>query len=169
MFKRFVIILSLLGIVYIPLRMLITVYSLEEVRGTIKELHKSSTRIPYYTFILKEYSCTFYNKGNGALSLLKDPPESGKKPTSLMIKSTDRSLLSGNQPVFYFAFNKKNKLIDVYYSIVRSGLFSHFMILSFYFFILVFNVMGAYRYPKQELFVNFIKLYLLLVFLLMFL
>lgn len=169
MFKRIVITLSILGILYIPLRMLITISSLKEIQGTIKEVYSSSTRIPYYTFTLNEYTCSFYNKGNGTLSLLKNAPEAQKKTVSLMIKTDDTSLLQHKTSVFYFAFNQKNKLIDVYYSIVRPEVLTHFITLFFYFLILLFNIIGAYLAPKQDIFANFIKLYLLMIFLLMFL
>lgn len=169
MFKRIVITLSILGILYIPLRMLITTSSLKEIQGTIKEVHPSSTRIPYYTFTLNEYTCSFYNKGNGTLSLLKDTPEAQKKTVSLMIKNNNTSLLQHKTSVFYFAFNQKNKLIDVYYSIVRPGVLPHFITLFFYFLILLFNILGAYLLPKQDIFSKFIKLYLLMILLLMFL
>ncbi|SIT25112.1 hypothetical protein SAMN05421786_11452 [Chryseobacterium ureilyticum] len=169
MLKRIVITLSILGVLYIPLRMLITTSSLKEIQGTIKEVRPSSTRIPYYTFTLNEYPCSFYNKGNGTLSLLKDAPETQKKAVSLMIKNNDTSLLQHKTSVFYFAFNQKNKLIDVYYSIVRLGVLPHFITLFFYFLILLFNILGAYLLPKQDIFSKFIKLYLLMILLLMFL
>ncbi|UCA61647.1 hypothetical protein KB553_08945 [Chryseobacterium rhizoplanae] len=169
MFKRLIIIISILGILYIPLRMVIKSYALEEIQGTVKDVHASSNRIPYYTFSLEEYPCSFYNKGNGTLSLLKTPPKQGEQSVSLMIQSEDRSLLNSNEAVFYFAFHQKEKLIDLYYSVVRPGIFTHFTFLFFYFLVLLLNVLGAYRYPKQNVFTHFIKGYLLLIFLLMFL
>lgn len=169
MFKRFVIIFSILGILYIPFRMVIKSYALEKIQGTVKQVRASSNRIPYYTFSLEEYPCSFYNKGNGTLSLLKTPPKPGEQSASLMIQSSDRSLLNSNESIFYFAFHPKDKLIDLYYSIVRPGIFTHFTFLFLYFLILLLNVLGAYRYPKQDIFTHLIKGYLLLIFLLMFL
>lgn len=169
MFKRLITIISILGILYIPLRMVIKSYALEKIQGTVKDVHASSNRIPYYTFSLEEYPCSFYNKGNGTLSLLKTPPKQGEQSVSLMIQSEDRSLLNSNEAVFYFAFHQKEKLIDLYYSVVRPGIFTHFTFLFFYFLVLLLNVLGAYLYSKQNVFTHFIKGYLLLIFLLMFL
>lgn len=169
MFKRLITIISILGILYIPLRMVIKSYALEKIQGTVKDVHASSNRIPYYTFSLEEYPCSFYNKGNGTLSLLKTPPKQGEQSVSLMIQSEDRSLLNSNEAVFYSAFHQKEKLIDLYYSVVRPGIFTHFTFLFFYFLVLLLNVLGAYLYPKQNVFTHFIKGYLLLIFLLMFL
>lgn len=169
MFKRFVIIFSILGVLYIPFRMVMKLYSLEKIQGTVKEVRSSSNRIPYYTFTLQEYSCSFYNKGNGTLSLLKSPPKPGEQTSSLMIQSADKSLLKSNETIFYFAFHEKDKLIDLYYSIVRPGIFTHFISIFFSFFLLFLNALGAYLYPRQDVFTHFIKGYLLLVFLLMFL
>lgn len=169
MFTRLLIILSIVGILYIPVRMIITASSLKEIQGTIKEVHPSSTRIPYYTFTLKEYPCSFYNKGNGTLSLLKTAPKAGENAISLMIKTDDISLIQHKTSVFYFAINQKNKLIDVYYSIIKPGVLIHFITLSFYFLILIFNTLAAYLYPEKNIFPGFIKLYLLIIFLLMFL
>lgn len=169
MFKRLTTIISILGILYIPLRMVIKSYALEKIQGTVRDVHASSNRIPYHTFSLEEYPCSFYNKGNGTLSLLKTPPKQGEQSVSLMIQSEDRSLLNSNEAVFYFAFHQKEKLIDLYYSVVRPGIFTHFTFLFFYFLVLLLNVLGAYLYPKQNVFTHFIKGYLLLIFLLMFL
>ncbi|WP_419494127.1 hypothetical protein [Chryseobacterium bernardetii] len=169
MFKRLITIISILGILYIPLRMVIKSYALEKIQGTVRDVHASSNRIPYYTFSLEEYPCSFYNKGNGTLSLLKTPPKQGEQSVCLMIQSEDRSLLNSNEAVFYFTFHQKEKLIDLYYSVVRPGIFTHFTFLFFYFLVLLLNVLGAYLYPKQNVFTHFIKGYLLLIFLLMFL
>lgn len=169
MFKRLITIISILGILYIPLRMVIKSYALEKIQGTVRDVHASSNRIPYHTFSLEEYPCNFYNKGNGTLSLLKTPPKQGEQSVSLMIQSEDKSLLNSNEAVFYFAFHQKEKLIDLYYSVVRPGIFTHFTFLFFYFLVLLLNVLGAYLYPKQNVFTHFIKGYLLLIFLLMFL
>lgn len=130
--------------------MVIKSYALEKIQGTVRDVHASSNRIPYYTFSLEEYPCSFYNKGNGTLSLLKTPPKQGEQSVSLMIQYEDRSLLNSNEAVFYFAFHQKEKLIDLYYSVVRPGIFTHFTFLFFYFLVLLSECTGSLSLSETE-------------------
>ena len=70
--KFLIILISIIGILYIPFRMQVLKNHLVEINGILEEVEKSGTRKPYYRFKLGNYpNNIFYNSGNGFLKFVR--------------------------------------------------------------------------------------------------
>ncbi|MCD9854259.1 hypothetical protein LUD75_06060 [Epilithonimonas sp. JDS] len=163
-FKTFVILMSVVGLFYIPGKILISNNALKEVNATVTEVRKSGNRVPYFIFKTKEYPGVFYNSGNGMLSYFKDDQAILK--TSINKKLTfyidENENLESDKDKFYIALESKAKWTDLFYYNIRS--FTKFFFALLYFFILIINAIAIYRY-HMKLFEIIFMVYFVLFFL----
>lgn len=163
-FKTFVILMSVVGIFYIPGKILISNHSLMEVNATVSEVRKSGNRVPYYKFKTKEYPGVFYNSGNGMLSYFKNDEAILKNSINkkLTFYINENENLENDDDKFYVALNSKSKWTDLFYYNIRS--FTKFFFAIFCLFLLIINTIAIYRY-KMKLFEISFMVYLALFFL----
>lgn len=163
-FKTFVILLSIVGIFYIPGKILISNSDLVEVNATVTEVRKSGNRVPYFIFKTKEYPDIFYNSGNGTLSYFKDDEAILKNSTNkkLTFYINGNENLESNEDKFYVALDSKSKWTDLFYYNIRS--FTKFFFAMFCFLLMIMNVIAIYRY-KMKLFEISFTVYFVLFFL----
>ncbi|MBV6881217.1 hypothetical protein NG800_014755 [Epilithonimonas ginsengisoli] len=163
-FKTFVILLSIVGIFYIPGKILISNSDLIEVKATVTEVRKSGNRVPYYKFKTKEYPGVFYNSGNGMLSYFKNDEAILKNSINkkLTFYINENENLENDDDKFYVALNSKSKWTDLFYYNIRS--FTKFFFAIFCLFLLIINTIAIYRY-KMKLFEISFMVYLALFFL----
>ncbi|MGJ1197852.1 hypothetical protein ACR777_17160 [Sphingobacterium spiritivorum] len=147
--KLWTILLSVIGILYIPLTALYRYNNLVPVTGTVTELIKTRTRIPYYKFRLAEYDNMFYHPGRGTLTLFKDDLLKSDNPVEFYILKGDAGKLNKGEEILYMGFENKDIGIDVFYSITKPGLLIQFLTLIFYFTIMCLNACCAYRYREK--------------------
>ncbi|MBO6200860.1 MAG: hypothetical protein J6N74_04490 [Chryseobacterium sp.] len=155
-FKTFVILMSVVGIFYIPGKILISNHSLMEVNATVSEVRKSGNRVPYYKFKTKEYPGVFYNSGNGMLSYFKNDEvilkNSINKKLTFYINENEN--LENDDDKFYVALNSKSKWTDLFYYNIRS--FTKFFFAVFCLFLLIINTIAIYRYEMKLFEISFI-------------
>lgn len=163
-FKTFVILLSIIGIFYIPGKILISNSDLMQVNATITEVRKSGNRVSYFIFKTKEYPGVFYNSGNGMLSYFKNDEgilnNSINKRLTFYIDNNEN--LESNDEKFYIALDSKSKWTDLFYYNIR--FFTKFFFAMFCFLLLIMNVIAIYRY-KMKLFEISFMVYFALFFL----
>ena len=163
-FKTFVILMSVVGIFYIPGKILISNNALKQVSATVTEVRKSGNKVPYFIFKTKEYRGAFYNSGNGMLSYFKD--DQAILNTSINKKLTfyinENETLESGEDKFYIALETKSKWTDLFYYNIRS--FTKFFFALFCLFLLIINTIAIYRY-KMKLFEITFMVYLVLFFL----
>ncbi|WP_293915583.1 MULTISPECIES: hypothetical protein [unclassified Sphingobacterium] len=164
--RSWTILISVIGMLYIPLKALYRYHTLVPVTGTVTELIKTRTRIPYYKFRVAEYDNMFYHPGRGTLTLFKNEPIKSNAPIIFYILKGDAGNLNTGEQILYIGFGNKNKAVDVFYSITKPGLFVQFLTLIFYFTILCLNVLCTYRY-KEKWSERFTVVYFLIFILLM--
>lgn len=163
-FKIFVILMSIIGIFYIPGKILISNNALKEVNATVIEVRKSGNRVAYFMFKTKEYPGVFYNSGNGMLSYFKDDQailntHVNKKLTFYIY---DSETLESDEDKFYIALESKSKWTDLFYYNIKS--FTKFFFAAFCLFLLIINTIAIYRY-KMKLFEITFVVYFVLFFL----
>ena len=163
-FKTFVILLSIVGIFYIPGKILISNNDLIKVNAIVTEVKKSRNRMPYFEFKTKEYPGIFYNSGNGTLSYFKDDEAILKNSTNkkLTFYINENENLESNDEKFYVALDLKSKWTDLFYYNIRS--FTKFFFAMFCFLLMIMNVIAIYRY-KMKLFEISFMVYFALFFL----
>ncbi|WP_294287576.1 hypothetical protein [uncultured Chryseobacterium sp.] len=114
-----IIIVSMIGILYIPAKLMILKNSLIPIKGSVAEVNKSLTRIPFYKFRLSGHSNLFYNSGTGVLSNLKNDKEilytNINREIDFFISKTDVLRLEKGKEVRYIGLQKKNVWIDLFY------------------------------------------------------
>ncbi|SEQ19144.1 hypothetical protein [Epilithonimonas lactis] len=163
-FKTFVILMSVVGIFYIPGKILISNNALKQVSATVTEVRKSGNRVAYFMFETKEYPGIFYNSGNGMLSYFKD--DQAILNTSINKKLTffinESETLESGEDKFYIALKTKSKWTDLFYYNIKS--FTKFFFSLFCLFLLIINTIAIYRY-KMKLFEITFMVYLVLFFL----
>lgn len=162
-----IIIISIIGILYIPLRLVSLKNNLIPIQGSLIEVTKSSTRIPFYRFRLSDYPNIFYNSGTGFLSNLKSDKEilykSVNKEITFFINRKDFSKLGKGDDVKYVGLQKKNVFIDLFYydySSFGKVFFSMFCILM-----MCLNLYGRYAFKTKifEIFILFYLFYVILI------
>ena len=148
-FKTFVILMSIIGIFYIPGKILISNNALKEVNATVTEVSKSGNRVPYFKFKTKEYPGIFYNSGNGMLSYFKDDEAILKNSINkkLTFYINENENLESEDDKFYIALDSKSKWTDLFYYNIKS--FTKFFFAVFCLFILIINAIAIYRYKMQ--------------------
>lgn len=148
--------MSVVGIFYIPGKILISNHSLMEVNATVSEVRKSGNRVPYYKFKTKEYPGVFYNSGNGMLSYFKNDEvilkNSINKKLTFYINENEN--LENDDDKFYVALNSKSKWTDLFYYNIRS--FTKFFFAVFCLFLLIINTIAIYRYEMKLFEISFI-------------
>jgi len=163
-FKTFIILLSIIGILYIPGKILISNSDLKEVNATVTEVRKSGNRVPYFEFKTKEYPGVFYNSGNGTLSYFKNDQANLKnsinKKLTFYINKNENLDTDGDK--FYIALDSKSKWTDLFYYNIKS--FTKIFFAMFCFFLMVINVIAIYTY-KMKLFEISFMVYFALFFL----
>lgn len=158
---RMIIIVSIIGILYIPAKLMILKNSLIPIKGLVMEVTKSSTRIPFYKFRLSNHSNLFYNSGTGVLYKLKNDKEilytSINKEIHFFISKADVSRLEEGKDVKYIGLQQKNVLIDLfYYKFSQLGKLPFFI---FCILMMCLNTYGIYTF-KIRIFEFLIILYL---------
>jgi len=155
-FKTFVILLSIVGIFYIPWKILISNSDLIEVNATVTEVRKSGNRVSYFIFETKEYPGFFYNSGNGTLSYFKDDEAILKNSTNkkLTFYINKNENLESNDEKFYVALDLKSKWTDLFYYNIRS--FTKFFFAMFCFLLMIMNFIAIYRYKMKLFEISFI-------------
>lgn len=156
-----IIIVSIIGILYVPSKLMILKNNLIPVKGTIVEVAKSYTRVPFYKFRLSNHSNLFYNSGTGLLSNLKDDKEilytNVNKEIDFFINKTESSKLEKGEDIKYIGLQGKNVLIDMfYYQFSQLGKLPFFI---FCILMMCLNVYGVYTF-KIRIFEILIVLYL---------
>lgn len=156
-----IIIVSIIGILYIPSKLMILKNSLVPIRGSIIEVTKSYTRVPFYKFRLSNHSNLFYNSGTGILSNLKDDKEilytNINKEVDFFINKKDIPGLEKGEDIKYIGLQRKNVLIDMfYYQFSQLGKLPFFI---FCILMMCLNVYGVYTF-KIRIFELLIILYL---------
>lgn len=156
--------MSVVGVFYIPGKILISNHSLMEVNATVSEVRKSGNRVPYYKFKTKEYPGVFYNSGNGMLSYFKNDEAILKNSINkkLTFYINENENLENDDDKFYVALNSKSKWTDLFYYNIRS--FTKFFFAIFCLFLLIINTIAIYRY-KMKLFEISFMVYFALFFL----
>lgn len=148
-FKTFVILLSVLGIFYIPAKILISNHNLKEIDATVTKIKKSGDRVSYYLFETKEYSGVFYNSGNGTLSYFKNDEtilknSVGKKMNFYIVENEN---LQNSDDKFYVALDLQSKWTDLFYYNIRS--FTKFFFAVFCIFLMTVNAIASNRYKMK--------------------
>ncbi len=109
----------MVGILYVPLKLLILKSNLTPVQGLLTKVEKSYTRIPFYRFHLSNDPTLFYNSGTGFLSNLKNDKEilykGMNKEITFFVNKKDISKTKKETDIQYIGLQKKNVLIDLYY------------------------------------------------------
>lgn len=158
-----IVLISVIGLLFLPIKLIILNNNLTPIQGTITEVQKSSTRVPYYKFRLSGDSTLYYNSGRGIISNIKNDRDilyNGKnKEISFYIDKKDLSNRNKGKEIQYIGLEKRNVLIDLYYHSV-SGLWN-FVFGMFCIVMMALNTYAVYTY-KQKLFEIFIVIYLLL-------
>jgi len=117
--KIFIIILSIIGISYIPVKLMFLKNNLSPIEGTIREVTKSTNRFAYYQFYIDHYPNVFYNSGTGVLSFFKSDERILKfninRKIKFYINSEDIEKLKKGEEVIYIGLQDKNIIIDVFY------------------------------------------------------
>lgn len=117
--KHLIIILSVLGLLYVPLKMIILSHELTSIEGKLISMEKSRNRNPYFTFHLDNYSNLFYNEGNGTMSYFKDDEavlkQNLNKNMSFFIHNDDFPKLNAREKIAYIGLQEKNIWIDLFY------------------------------------------------------
>ncbi|SKB39791.1 hypothetical protein SAMN05660841_00278 [Sphingobacterium nematocida] len=158
-----IVLISAIALLFLPLKLIILNNNLVPINGVIKEVEKSSTRIPYYKFRLSDDSTIYYNSGRGLLSNIKTDKEvlyNGKnKEISFYISKVDFSKLNKGEEIKYIGLEKRNVLIDLYYHSI-SGLWN--VVLGMLCIVMMaLNTYAVYTY-KKKVFEVFIIIYMLL-------
>lgn len=155
--------MSVVGIFYIPGKILISNHSLMEVNATVTEVRKSGNRVPYYKFKTKEYPGFFYNSGNGMLSYFKNDEAILKNSTNkkLTFYINKNENLESNEEKFYIALDSKSKWADLFYYNIRP--FTKFFFAVFCLFLLIINTIAIYRYKMKLFEISFIVYFVLFI------
>lgn len=158
-----IVLISAIALLFLPLKLIILNNNLVPINGVIKEVEKSSTRIPYYKFRLSDDSTIYYNSGRGLLSNIKTDKEilynEKNKEISFYISKVDFSKLNKGEEIKYIGLEKRNVLIDLYYHSV-SGLWN--VVLGMLCIVMMaLNTYAVYTY-KKKVFEVFIIIYMLL-------
>ena len=164
--KTITFILSFIGLTFLPITMLIQYNRLVPIEGILSEVNKSTNRISYFKFNLSGYKCTFENKGNGLLSLLKPAIIYNEKPVYFKILKDDLPFVNTYLKFTYIGFNGKHTLIDLYYCIVKPSLLIQIFLICCTVVLFGLNFICHYRY-KQIVFKRLMVASLLFSFLLM--
>lgn len=158
-----IVLISAIALLFLPLKLIILNNNLVPINGVIKEVEKSSTRIPYYKFRLSDDSTIYYNSGRGLLSNIKTDKEilynEKNKEISFYISKVDFSKLNKGEEIKYIGLEKRNVLIDLYYHSV-SGLWN-IVLGMFCIVMMALNTYAVYTY-KKKVFEVFIIIYMLL-------
>ncbi|WP_412468113.1 hypothetical protein [Pedobacter sp. KLB.chiD] len=125
---------------------------LVEINGRIHNVNASKTRIPYFSFQIEGKPGTFYNPGNGSLSLFKTRIIDAGQPISFKIRKADLPKINADNRLLYFAYNGHDLWIDLYYSIVRPDFITQFGYLTYFFLLGVANLICIYRHRQTRLF-----------------
>ncbi|WP_131450803.1 hypothetical protein [Chryseobacterium sp. FH1] len=159
--KTFVILMSVVGIFYIPGKILISNNALKQVSATVTEVRKSGNRVAYFMFKTKEYPGVFYNSGNGMLSYFKD--DQAILNTSINKKLTfyinESETLESEEDKFYIALESKSKWRDLFYYNIKS--FTKFFFALFCLFLLIINTIAIYRYKMKFFEITFMVYFIL--------
>lgn len=142
--KIFIIVLiSIAGILYVPLKLIVLKSNLISINGTLTEVTKSFTRVPFYKFRIADYSNELYNSGTGVLSNLKDDKKilynKNDKNITFFVNKKDFLKLKKGKDIQYIGLQKKNVFIDIFYYY-----FSQFGKLPFFIFCILMMCLNAY-------------------------
>jgi hypothetical protein len=156
-----IIIVSVIGILYVPLKLIILNNNLTPIQGSLIEVKKSGTRIPFYRFRISDYSNIFYNGGTGLLSNFKSDREilynKNNKKITFFISKSDTSRIKKGKDIKYIGLQKNNIHIDLfYYQFSQLGKLPFFI---FCILMMCLNVYGTYAF-KRRVFEVLILLYL---------
>jgi len=117
--RIFIIIISVIGILYVPASLMILKNNLNLIQGTVKNVEKSSDRFSYYQFHIDQYPNTFYNSGTGLLSFFKDDEKILKfninREIRFYINSKDIEKLKKGEKIFFIGLEGENIIIDIFY------------------------------------------------------
>lgn len=158
----FIVLISVLGILFVPSKLILIKNSLVSVSETVKSFNKSATRIPYFQFNTYERNNLYLNSGNGILSFFKEDDEILKnnlnRKISFFLTKSDFNKKNENDELFYIGLQHKNVWIDVVYYF-----FTFPVKMIFVFFILLVMCLNAYGFYviKNKRFEYFLKFYLL--------
>ncbi|KKO89198.1 hypothetical protein AAW12_24045 [Sphingobacterium sp. Ag1] len=158
-----IVILSVIGLLFLPVKLFILKNDLKPISGVITEVKKSSTRVAYYKFKLAGDSSLYYNSGRGLLSNFKNDKETlynrKDKVINFYINKKDLSAINKGREIKYMGLNNQNLWIDLYYHSVSALWNVVFGMLCIV--MMALNTYAVYTY-KHKLFEKFIILYLLL-------
>ncbi len=148
--RNTIILLNIALFLYFFISIIISYHNLIPTKGTLINMEKSGNRIPYYTFRLKEFNCTFQNKGHSFLSLLTDNEyiyntwmkedetnfnpfnnnttnskiTSSENKVSFYINKKETDRLTENQKIFYAGLHFTNQPEKTYTKIIDSYYYS---------------------------------------------
>lgn len=147
-FKYSIILFSVLGLLYAPVKILISNNNLVQIHGTVEEVEKTTHRKPYYMFKMKESPDAFYNSGNGLLSYIKNDQSILYNPVKNKITFSadlnDSKSVNNDGKRFYIGLDAKSKFIDLYYYNFTS--YKKFLFVIFCMILLFFNTFAMYKY-----------------------
>lgn len=156
-----IIIISVTGILYVPLRIVLLKNNITPISGLLTEVEKTYTRIPSYKFKTSNYQSVFYNSGKGFLSKFKNDKvllyKGINKEITFYINEKDFSKLDAGQNIKYIGLQKKNILIDLFYYYYSD--FNKVFFSLIFLFIMCLNVYGLYII-KTKIFEYFLIIYL---------
>lgn len=156
-----IILISIIGILYVPFQIFYLKSQLVPIIEIITKVEKSHTRIPSYKFKTSNYQSVFYNSGTGFLSKFKNDKvllyKGINKEITFYINENDFSKLDAGQNIKYIGLQKKNILIDLFYYYYSD--FNKVFFSLIFLFIMCLNVYGLYII-KTKIFEYFLIIYL---------
>lgn len=165
--KYIIILISVLGLLYVPVSILLSNHNLIQVHATVTKVIATKNRRPYYKFQVKEYPGVFYNSGNGLLSYFKKDQSilnnSLNKIIEFNISENDISATSNNEK-FYIGLEGKSKLIDLFYynfSSYKKFIFSVLCLIM-----MVLNLYGIFKFEIiifRFMLISFFSIFLLIL------
>lgn len=138
-----IVVISIVGILYVPFKLIVLKKNLVDISGTVTDVKKSFTRVPFYSFRISESSNEFYNDGTGVLSNLKDDKKilynRADKHITFFVNKNDLLNLEYRKDIQYIGLQKENVLIDIFYYY-----FSKFRKIPFFIFCILMMCLNAY-------------------------
>lgn len=156
-----IILISVIGIIYLPFKIFYLKSKLIPIKEVIKNVEKSHTRIPYYKFKVQRNLVEYYNSGNGLLSFFKNDEKILKRNINnelkFYINKEYTRDLEKNNKIFYIGLHNEHVYIDIfYYYFTGLGKFLFFL---FCILIMCLNLYGVYVI-KNRIFEIFLMYYI---------
>ncbi|WP_300670306.1 hypothetical protein [Soonwooa sp.] len=157
----FIILISVLGIIYLPLKLIILKNNLIPITGNIVDVSRTYTKSVTYQFRIANYPNLFHSNTGGILSDFKNDKailfKSLHKDITFFINKNDHKKLLEGKDIVYLGVDKDYLFVDLfnYYYSGFGAAFYAFLCL----FMVTLNVFGIYTY-KHKIFTILALIYL---------